>query len=475
MPTQKPELIDVDPSTLVIGTNVRRDPHAEMLVSSLKSNGMLHPIRARRVDGDLEVIDGQRRTLAAIQAGLASVPVLVVDASDTGRVFEQYVSNEHREALTDAERVGTVKQLALMGLAAGTIAKRTGLTKTVVEQATAISDTALELAPHGSLEDLAALASIEGQPEHEEAASRLAGGDSQYFRAIVTQTQRRLAAEAETARIREQHPGLVILDTAPSYGDKQYLDLTGYEAPRLEREDGTPVPSFRAGYNQPAPSLDEAITHIGPALAVHVSARSGYGDSLTETRFYVDAKQLKAAGLRKAKAASATPEKTPEEKQAEQIEREQVKAWTETADDRKTFLARLLQEKQPPTGWEALVTAEVFGSGIHLRYSEVKLQAVRQMLALDQLDLEADEDSDAQQLLLQEIQKRPDRLAFALTAAALANIEEGDCRLPAGHYYSKPFTSHGHLGNSTPAYLDQLEKWGYDATAERQIIAEVTA
>lgn len=470
MPT-KPELIDVDPASLLIGTNVRRDAHADTLVSSLKSNGMLHPIRARRTDDGLEVIDGQRRTLAAITAGLQTVPVLVVGATDQGRIFEQYVSNEHREALTDADRVHTVKQLTLFGLNAGTIAKRTGLTKTVVEKAAAITDTTLELAPAGSFEDLADLAAIEGEPEHEEAAARLAGGDTGYFRSLISQCRRRLAAETETDRIRTQHPDVVLLSTAPSYGDKQYLQMTGYDAPRLEREDGTPIPALRRGYNEPPATLEEAIEILGDALAVYVMARSGYGDSLTETHFYVDVKQMKAAGLRKAKAASAGVVKSPEEIAQDKAAKLTAQAWAETADDRKTFLARLMQEKQPPSGWAEYVTATAFGrEGLSLGYGAVKQQATQQILGLDHLDIGGDENTDLRDVLRAEVLKRPDRLPFALIALALVAVEEGE---PQGLW--KPFSTHGHLSSETPAYLDQLEKWGYNASVERSVLAEVQA
>jgi ParB family chromosome partitioning protein len=49
---------------------------------------------------------GQGRTLAARQAALTTIPAYIVDADDTttDRIVQQMVENDHREALTDAER-----------------------------------------------------------------------------------------------------------------------------------------------------------------------------------------------------------------------------------------------------------------------------------------------------------------------------------------------------------------------------------
>jgi ParB family chromosome partitioning protein len=60
----------------------------------------------------VEVRDGQRRTLAAREAGLVTIPVYVLTAgaADTNtvtgeRIAEQIVTNDQRYALTDAQRV----------------------------------------------------------------------------------------------------------------------------------------------------------------------------------------------------------------------------------------------------------------------------------------------------------------------------------------------------------------------------------
>lgn len=120
----------VDPNTLVIAANVRTETKIDKtFVASIKQHGVLVPIAAEDRDGILEVIDGQRRTLAAIEAGLTVVPVIVGGgiSPDAERIIEQLVVNEHRADLDDREETNAFGQLALLGVPASAIAKKTNL------------------------------------------------------------------------------------------------------------------------------------------------------------------------------------------------------------------------------------------------------------------------------------------------------------------------------------------------------------
>ena len=74
-------LAHVDPETLLPARNPARHPRTagpgNDLAASLKELGMLQPILARAEGDRLRVVLGERRRRAAIQAGLAQVPVLV--------------------------------------------------------------------------------------------------------------------------------------------------------------------------------------------------------------------------------------------------------------------------------------------------------------------------------------------------------------------------------------------------------------
>jgi ParB family chromosome partitioning protein len=98
------ECIEVDPTTLIIGDNVRAAAHLDRpFLASLREFGVMTPIQAvRDEDGTLNVKRGQRRTLGAVKAGLLTVPVLIVsdDQDEADRIVKQWHENERRDALS---------------------------------------------------------------------------------------------------------------------------------------------------------------------------------------------------------------------------------------------------------------------------------------------------------------------------------------------------------------------------------------
>jgi len=57
------------------------DARLEELSRSIKSNGIIQPIVARKVGDRFQIIAGERRWRAAMRAGLARVPVVVRDVA----------------------------------------------------------------------------------------------------------------------------------------------------------------------------------------------------------------------------------------------------------------------------------------------------------------------------------------------------------------------------------------------------------
>lgn len=137
----------LDPTTLLIDTNVRHDPRVdEDFTASIRDLGVLVPIVAVRTsDGGIRVRFGHRRTAAAVQAGLVTVPVVVAadeattDEATIDRLLGQYAENEHRAGLTNAERVGVFGQLAAFGVSPARIAKRTRTPRAQVQAALSIA------------------------------------------------------------------------------------------------------------------------------------------------------------------------------------------------------------------------------------------------------------------------------------------------------------------------------------------------
>ncbi|MGJ0121666.1 ParB/RepB/Spo0J family partition protein [Williamsia sp. MIQD14] len=167
------ELAVIDPTTLVIDTNVRTDAALDRaFVASIGERGVIQPVIATRdEDGTIRVRDGQRRTLAAREAGLESIPVYVIgtdaeaDAATIERVTDQLIANEHRTNLSAKERALGAQQLIDLGVSRTKVAKATslGTTKAVdAAVATAKSTVAMSSLDAGlTLDQAAIIASFE--------------------------------------------------------------------------------------------------------------------------------------------------------------------------------------------------------------------------------------------------------------------------------------------------------------------------
>jgi len=102
------ELRSVDPRTLVPNpANPRRTaaPKAmdEQLTASILAIGVIQPPRVKDVDGSLVIIAGNRRTKAAIAAGLGTIDVLVCDADETDDAMRSISENLIRASMTSVD------------------------------------------------------------------------------------------------------------------------------------------------------------------------------------------------------------------------------------------------------------------------------------------------------------------------------------------------------------------------------------
>ncbi|HEY6686122.1 MAG TPA: ParB N-terminal domain-containing protein [Propionibacteriaceae bacterium] len=139
--------VDLDPRDLLVDVNIRTDARLDKdFVASIKDFGVLVPIIAvRTAAGDVRVRFGHRRTLAAIEADLATVPVEIVgdeatdDAGQIERILTHHAENAHRAPLLQIDQLGVVEQLNAFGLSAAQIAKRTKIKKDTVKTALAMT------------------------------------------------------------------------------------------------------------------------------------------------------------------------------------------------------------------------------------------------------------------------------------------------------------------------------------------------
>ncbi len=82
------------------------------LAESIRSQGVMQPVLVRPlVDGDYEIIAGERRVRAARLAGLADVPVLVKPVADEAAAVMALIENIQREDLNPLEEAQGLQRL----------------------------------------------------------------------------------------------------------------------------------------------------------------------------------------------------------------------------------------------------------------------------------------------------------------------------------------------------------------------------
>lgn len=227
-----------DPHTLVVATNVRDEADVDAeFVANIKEHGVLIPIAAVRAsDGQLVVRTGQRRTLAAREAGLTSVPVYVrplTEGDDTAhlveRVTEQIVENDQRRQITEAQRARGIQQLLDAGVSVTRVAKTLSVKKGTVKAAETVgkSDAAKAALDTGqlSLTEAAALTEFEDLPG---ALDRLTGAAATpRFDHVVAQLREEQASwQAQmNAEAHWREKGFTVMDERPRPWDLDCVDL----------------------------------------------------------------------------------------------------------------------------------------------------------------------------------------------------------------------------------------------------------
>jgi ParB family chromosome partitioning protein len=106
------------------------------LTASIREQGILQPLLARKVAGGYELVAGERRLRAARQAGLDRVPLLVRKVQDEARLELALVENIQRENLNPIEEAMAYREL--QSVAGGTqeeIARKVGKDRVTVANA----------------------------------------------------------------------------------------------------------------------------------------------------------------------------------------------------------------------------------------------------------------------------------------------------------------------------------------------------
>jgi ParB family chromosome partitioning protein len=88
------------------------DERIEELSRSIRANGIIQPIVARKVDGGYEIVAGERRWRAAQRAGLLKVPVVVRDIPEERLLAVALIENIQRQDLNPIEEGHAYRRLA---------------------------------------------------------------------------------------------------------------------------------------------------------------------------------------------------------------------------------------------------------------------------------------------------------------------------------------------------------------------------
>ena len=86
------------------------------LVQSVKEHGILQPLLVRAVDGEYELVAGERRLRAAKEAGLTEVPIITKELSDHQTLQIALLENLQREDLNPVEETEGILELLCIEL-----------------------------------------------------------------------------------------------------------------------------------------------------------------------------------------------------------------------------------------------------------------------------------------------------------------------------------------------------------------------
>lgn len=127
-------LVNIPLSRIVRDKNQPRktfdDKTIDELASSIKEQGIINPIAVRPQGNKFIIIAGERRFLAACQAGLKVIPAQIKRVSKNDVMLISLIENLQREDLNSMDRAEGIKALKVnLGLPWNQIGKKLGLSK----------------------------------------------------------------------------------------------------------------------------------------------------------------------------------------------------------------------------------------------------------------------------------------------------------------------------------------------------------
>jgi len=127
-------LVDISLSRIAQDRNQPRKTFDERTIrelsDSIKEQGIINPITVRPYGGKYIIVAGERRFLAARQAGLKTIPAVIRKVSKDDVMLISLIENFHREDLNSIDRAEGIKALKVnLGLPWVEVARKLGLSK----------------------------------------------------------------------------------------------------------------------------------------------------------------------------------------------------------------------------------------------------------------------------------------------------------------------------------------------------------
>jgi ParB family chromosome partitioning protein len=438
--TATPTLEMLDPATLTVDVNVRKDAALTAdFVASIKEHGVMEPVIAhRKDDGIVHVLMGQRRTRAAVEAARPLIPVMIIDSPEEAeRIVTQVVENIQRAELTEADEADAYHQLSLIGVSAAAIAKKTGRTKTTVESALKAKSSdagAAALGKGWSIEEALIMAEFEGDLSAAEELESVIMDEPDQLLHVAQLLRDRRESDAALAALTEEleAQGKTIVEDAGHYADEESLYVSA-----ANRADGEPATDEDA--NAYVISTDYRGQHNAkPAI-------TGW----KELGF--TPKYERYDGGRQAQKGPMTEEQKTERKTLI----ENNKAMVSATAVRREFVKSLLARKQAPKGWQYFTVHAI------THHSETA-SGYDGKVAAEMVGAKVEESNAwAWNPLRDHVAKTTARPEFSLIALVCAGYE----KTIEKDSWRNPSQTHRD-------YLNQLVLWGYTASETEQIILD---
>ncbi|WP_298461233.1 ParB N-terminal domain-containing protein [uncultured Cellulomonas sp.] len=349
-----PVVSQVDPRDLVVEANVRTDVAlTREFVGSIRQHGVLTPVLVHRTAEGLRVRAGQRRTLAAIEAGRPTIPAYIVDGDDDAarRIIEQMVENDHRAALGASDRIAGFQQLSLMGVSAATIAKRAGVKKATVTTALTVAAsevaTAITARYDLTLDQAAVLAEFDGDAGRQKDLTVCAVKDPARFDHLAQQYRDDRAEQQAIAALTDDLVAQGITVVARPRYDETPESLTSLAAVDAEGTKTFLDPDSHAECPGRVAWIDSR--YDGPVV-VH-----GCADPKAHGHVARYSQGSLSTGSTKGK-------RTDEQKAERRTLIANNKAWKSAQTVRRTWLAGFAQRKTAPKDGAAFVAARLVDS-----------------------------------------------------------------------------------------------------------------